>query len=255
MHHTNQTPIKSWPQYAYNQLDSSSGQFQSVHQPAQIAYQHQQSAHNLALPTATSSSFQSSNQHLSHSVVSDNTSTSPNMAQYAQDTMGGHYVHYTQQHVGSALEPPPKSNSHHNTTSHLSPLMTHQPLSHTRGITISPQAAQPLHMQMQMAMPEGLNGYQPQSMPDMSFRTPGHLSHDMTSPGPPNMMLSEGMGDGKSMYQPADRSFPARYSLGSPQDPLSPGKIQGWPLDGHRADAAFSKHQSRCARSQCNQAD
>jgi hypothetical protein len=258
IHHTNQTPLESWPPYVYNQLDSSSVHFQPVphlpHQPQpvphpphqpQVAYHLQQSASALALPTASCSNFANSNPPLqTQPPLNDITRTSPIMAQYAQDTMGGSFYHYTPQFMASGAVPSANNNTHRD-ASRLSPLMTHQPLSHARGGPISPQTNQPVQVQVSMAMTTGVNGYQAQSMPDMPYRTTGHPSNDITSPGP-MIMLGEEVGDGRGIYPVADGSFSARYDMEVTRVPLSPTKMQGWPHDGHRLDAAF--HGTYCVQ-------
>lgn len=242
IHHNNQTPLESWRPYAYNQLDSSAEQFQPVphlpHQP-QTVYHLQQSASTLAPPTASCSNFANSNPPLSQPPLNDITQASPIMAQYAQS---GTFVHYNPQFMGPGPAPTAKNNA----SSQLSPLMTHQPLSHARGVPISPQTAQPVQIQMHMAMSTGVNGYQAQSMPDMPYQTSGHPSNNITSPGPPMIMLGEEVGDGSSMYPVADSSFSARYDMDSTRVPLSPTNVQGWPHDGHRLDTAF--HGTYCIR-------
>ena len=95
-------------------------------------------------------------------------------------------------------------------------------------------------MHAPIPMPDAMNGYQAQSLPDTPFRAPGHPGHDFASPPAPVVMVGEEMGDAASMYQPVDRA-PPRYGIEAARVPPSPGKVhQGWPLDGHRLDTAFS---------------
>ncbi|GHJ86188.1 hypothetical protein NliqN6_2590 [Naganishia liquefaciens] len=243
MHHVNPTPFDSWAPYAYNRLDSSSGHYQAPPHPAPITYPVHQTASNLAQSTVTQS-FPGSQPQLPHVTLSEDGPSSSDMAQYSHDPTSGNFIHYAPQYIGPASEParPPASTPHNhvNNASHLSPLMTHQPLSHARGPPMSAQAAQPIQIQMPIAIPDAMNGYSTQSLPDMPFRTSGASAHDLNSPPAPVMMIADDLVDGRTMYQSTDRA-PPRFGIDASRVPLSPGKNQqGWPLDGHRLDTAFA---------------